>query len=234
MIDEMAIRAQKEAESFTAEMNETRRRLDEALQSDEERKAEMRKKGVEFDKLLNKLADAKSQITSLENANGWFERRLAEADCQSEAAKSETEEKLRSLKEEMEAKAKSDADGWETERQLLISQLEEFQGEKSTLNATLDQLRAEIKDSADNYKIKERKNIQLAKDLKKQLINEQKRCAKLQDRLQQVLSESQLSFSGIEDDFSLSISVDDDKARADTTSSVSSWSLVHSSTNGAG
>ena len=73
------------------------------------------------------------------------------------------------------------------ERQLLVSQLEEFQGEKSALNATLDQLRAEIKDSADNYKIKERKNIQLAKDLKKQLVNEQKRCAKLQDRLQQVL-----------------------------------------------
>ena len=61
--------------------------------------------------------DAKSQITSLENANGWFERRLAEADSQSEAAKSVTEEKLRSLKEEMEAKAKSDADGWETVRQ---------------------------------------------------------------------------------------------------------------------
>ena len=73
------------------------------------------------------------------------------------------------------------------ERLLLVSQLEEFQGEKSALNATLDQLRAEIKDSADNYKIKERKNIQLAKDLKKQLVNEQKRCAKLQDRLQQVL-----------------------------------------------
>ena len=72
------------------------------------------------------------------------------------------------------------------ERELLSTQLEEFQGEKSALNSLLDQLKAEIKDSADNYKIKERKNIQLAKDLKKQLINEQKRCAKLQERLQQV------------------------------------------------
>ena len=54
------------------------------------------------------------------------------------------------------------------------------------MTSTLSQLRSEIKDSADNYKIKERKNIQLAKDLKKQLGNEQKRSAKLQDRLQQV------------------------------------------------
>ena len=59
------------------------------------------------------ISDAKSQITSLENANGWFERRLTEADSQSEAAKVETEEKLKQLREEMESTAKSDADEWE-------------------------------------------------------------------------------------------------------------------------
>jgi len=234
LIDEMAIQAQTDADHFTAEMTEMRKKHEEALETSEERMRETRKRGVEVDKLLNKLSEAKAQITSLENANGWFERRLAEADSQAETAKAETQQKLKLLEEEMEAKAKADLEEWQKERELLSTQLEEFQGEKSALNSLLDQLKAEIKDSADNYKIKERKNIQLAKDLKKQLINEQKRCAKLQERLQQVLSESQLSISGIEDDFSLSLSVNEESRMAETTSSVSSWSLVHSSANGAG
>ena len=56
---------------------------------------------------------SKAQITSMENAAGWFERRLAEADSQSEAAKAETEEKLKRLKEEMEFEAKKEKEEWE-------------------------------------------------------------------------------------------------------------------------
>ena len=56
MIDEMAIRAQKEADQFTVEMTEIKGKLEETKSALDEKKTEARKKGVEFDKLLNKLA----------------------------------------------------------------------------------------------------------------------------------------------------------------------------------
>ena len=63
------------------------------------------------------LAEAKAKITSLENANGWFERRLAESDSQAEAAKTETEDKLAQQREELEAKTKAALDEWQKVRE---------------------------------------------------------------------------------------------------------------------
>merc|ERR1711990_34217 len=91
MIDEMAIQSQTEADNFKVEMATLRDRQKAELQSCEEKNKELKKRVVDFDKMLNSLSEAKGQITSLENANGWFERRLAEADDQLEASKHELE-----------------------------------------------------------------------------------------------------------------------------------------------
>ena len=62
IIDEMAIRAQKEADQFTAEMAEVKGKLEETRSTLDEKKTEARKKGVEFDKLLNKLAGERERL----------------------------------------------------------------------------------------------------------------------------------------------------------------------------
>ena len=56
LIDEMAIQAQTDADHFQAELTEMRKKHEEALETSEERMRETRKRGVEVDKLLNKLS----------------------------------------------------------------------------------------------------------------------------------------------------------------------------------
>ncbi|KAM9326597.1 GRIP1-associated protein 1 [Gastrophryne carolinensis] len=240
MLDEMAIDMQqektrhkdevgniklhheKEVLSIRAKYEKELRELhDEKNRGEEELRSQLRDEKArcrELEGLQQTTEELRLQIQSLEGTKGWFERRLKEAEETVEGNQLQHKEDLTKLREEHCA----DLQCKQQELESLNQRIKEVEKDKENLNVTIDQLKQEVKDTVDGQKILEKRGSAALKDLKRQLHLERKRADKLQERLQEILTNSKTR-TGLEDLVLAEIS-SPSRTQTGDSSSVSSFS----------
>uniref|UniRef100_A0A3B4XF83 GRIP1 associated protein 1 n=1 Tax=Seriola lalandi dorsalis TaxID=1841481 RepID=A0A3B4XF83_SERLL len=154
----------------------------------------------ELEGLQPKVEELQAQVQSMEGTKGWFERRLKEAEvCQ--PVKPLLYLFMEGLKQ----------------------QLVEVEKQKDEHGDTIGKLRQEIKDTVDGQRILEKKGSAALKDLKRQLQLERKRADKLQERLQEILTNSKTR-TGLEELVLSEINSPSRTQQTGDSSSVSSFS----------
>lgn len=209
----LGVRARYERE--LRELHEDKKRQEEELRGQiREEKARTR----ELENLQHTVEELQAQVHSMDGAKGWFERRLKEAEESLLQQEQEQEETLKQCREQHAAELK----GKEEELQNVRDQLQQAQEERDGHVKTISNLKQEVKDTVDGQRILEKKGSAVLKDLKRQLHLERKRADKLQERLQEILTNSK-SRTGLEE---LVLSEMNSPSRTQTgdSSSVSSFS----------
>uniref|UniRef100_A0A673VEG4 GRIP1 associated protein 1 n=1 Tax=Suricata suricatta TaxID=37032 RepID=A0A673VEG4_SURSU len=209
----LGVRARYERE--LRELHEDKKRQEEELRGQiREEKARTR----ELENLQQTVEELQAQVHSMDGAKGWFERRLKEAEESLQQQQQEQEEALKQCREQHADELKSK----EEELQGVRDQLQQAQEEQNCHLKTISNLKQEVKDTVDGQRILEKKGSAALKDLKRQLHLERKRADKLQERLQDILTNSK-SRSGLEE---LVLSEMNSPSRTQTgdSSSVSSFS----------
>ncbi|XP_069501590.1 GRIP1-associated protein 1 isoform X1 [Ambystoma mexicanum] len=209
----LGIRAKYEKE--LRELHEEKNRGEEDLRG---QLRDERARSRELESLQQTVEELRLQIQSLEGAKGWFERRLQEAEETIEKNHGEHLENVQRIKDLHASDLKmkdQDVDG-------VKAQLSEAQREKDEQVETMNRLRQEIKDTVDGQRILEKKGSAALKDLKRQLQLERKRADKLQERLQEILTNSKTR-TGLEDLVLAEIS-SPSRAQTGDSSSISSFS----------
>ncbi|XP_052604298.1 GRIP1-associated protein 1 isoform X13 [Peromyscus californicus insignis] len=209
----LGVRARYERE--LRELHEDKKRQEEELRGQiREEKARTR----DLETLQHTVEELQAQVHSMDGAKGWFERRLKEAEESLQQQQQEQEEALKQCREEHAAELK----GKEEELRDVRDQLQQAQEERDGHVKTISSLKQEVKDTVDGQRILEKKGSAALKDLKRQLHLERKRADKLQERLQDILTNSK-SRSGIEE---LVLSEMNSPSRTQTgdSSSISSFS----------
>ncbi|XP_078676958.1 GRIP1-associated protein 1-like isoform X2 [Branchiostoma floridae x Branchiostoma belcheri] len=216
LLDELAIQVQTSSEQHQEQVAQLEQQHRQRLEQQEQHQAahqqqqteihqrevgelreqlqEEKGKTEQLQSCREQLQEAQERLQSLENTKGWFERRLAEAEEAIETAKKDHEEK-ETKQDELH---KQEVQKLESQLEGLQFSLQELQETKDQLQETINKLQQETKDGVDERRIVEKKGMSMVKDLKRQLHLERKRCEKLQERLQQVLSERN-GQAGIED-----------------------------------
>ncbi|KAF6090533.1 GRIP1 associated protein 1 [Phyllostomus discolor] len=209
----LGVRARYERE--LRELHEDKKRQEEELRAQiREEKARTR----ELENLQHTVEELQAQVHSMDGAKGWFERRLKEAEESLQQQQQEQEEALKQCREQHTNELKSK----EEELQCVLDQLQQAREERDCHLKTISSLKQEVKDTVDGQRILEKKGSAALKDLKRQLHLERKRADKLQERLQDILTNSK-SRSGLEE---LVLSEMNSPSRTQTgdSSSVSSFS----------
>ncbi|XP_057394359.1 GRIP1-associated protein 1 isoform X2 [Balaenoptera acutorostrata] len=209
----LGVRARYERE--LRELHEDKKRQEEELRGQiREEKARTR----ELETLQQMVEELQAQVHSMDGAKGWFERRLKEAEESLQQQQQEQEEALKQCREQHAGELKSK----EEELQGVRDQLQQAQEERDCHLKTISSLKQEVKDTVDGQRILEKKGSAALKDLKRQLHLERKRADKLQERLQDILTNSK-SRSGLEE---LVLSEMNSPSRTQTgdSSSISSFS----------
>ncbi|XP_042525185.1 GRIP1-associated protein 1 isoform X2 [Dipodomys spectabilis] len=209
----LGVRARYERE--LRELHEDKKRQEEELRGQiREEKARTR----ELENLQQMVEELQAQVHSMDGAKGWFERRLKEAEESLQEQQQEQEEALKQCQEQHAAELKDK----EEELQGVRDQLQQAQEERDDHVKTINSLKQEVKDTVDGQRILEKKGSAALKDLKRQLHLERKRADKLQERLQDILTNSK-SRSGLEE---LVLSEMNSPSRTQTgdSSSISSFS----------
>lgn len=209
----LGVRARYERE--LRELHEDKKRQEDELRGQiREEKARTR----ELENLQHTVEELQAQVHSMDGAKGWFERRLKEAEESLQQQQQEQEETLKRCQEEHAAELK----GKEEELQSVRNQLQQAQEERDGHVKTISDLKQEVKDTVDGQRILEKKGSAVLKDLKRQLHLERKRADKLQERLQEILTNSK-SRTGLEE---LVLSEMNSPSRTQTgdSSSISSFS----------
>ncbi|XP_030789768.1 GRIP1-associated protein 1 isoform X5 [Rhinopithecus roxellana] len=177
----LGVRARYERE--LRELHEDKKRQEEELRGQiREEKARTR----ELETLQQTVEELQAQVHSMDGAKGWFERRLKEAEESLQQQQQEQEEALKQCREQHAAELKDK----EEELQDVRDQLEQAQEERDCHLKTISSLKQEVKDTVDGQRILEKKGSAALKDLKRQLHLERKRADKLQERLQDILTNS--------------------------------------------
>ncbi|KAM4020387.1 GRIP1-associated protein 1 isoform 2-T2 [Anomaloglossus baeobatrachus] len=209
----LCIRAKYEKE--LRELHEEKNRGEEELRGQlRDEKARSR----DLEGLQQTTEELRLQIQSLEGTKGWFERRLKDAEETIERNQLRHKEDLA----EVQKKHSLDLQGKEKELQTLREQITSSEKDKEDLNATIERLRQDVKDTADGQRILEKRGSAALKDLKRQLHLERKRADKLQERLQEILTNSRTR-TGLEDLVLAEIS-SPSRTQTGDSSSVSSFS----------
>ncbi|XP_062939163.1 GRIP1-associated protein 1 isoform X1 [Cynocephalus volans] len=209
----LGVRARYERE--LRELHEDKKRQEEELRGQiREEKARTR----ELENLQQTVEELQAQVHSMDGAKGWFERSLKEAEESLQQQQQEQEEALKQCQEQHATELK----GKEKELQGVRDQLQQAQEERDCHLKTISSLKQEVKDTVDGQRILEKKGSAALKDLKRQLHLERKRADKLQERLQDILTNSK-SRSGLEE---LVLSEMNSPSRTQTgdSSSISSFS----------
>ncbi|XP_037677716.1 GRIP1-associated protein 1 isoform X4 [Choloepus didactylus] len=209
----LGVRARYERE--LRELHEDKKRQEEELRGQiREEKARTR----ELETLQQTVEELQAQVHSMDGAKGWFERRLKEAEESLQQQQLEQEEAVKQCQEQHLAELK----GKEEELQSVRDQLQQAKEERDCHLKTISNLKQEVKDTVDGQRILEKKGSAALKDLKRQLHLERKRADKLQERLQDILTNSK-SRSGLEE---LVLSEMNSPSRTQTgdSSSISSFS----------
>ncbi|XP_008840795.1 GRIP1-associated protein 1 isoform X6 [Nannospalax galili] len=209
----LGVRARYERE--LRELHEDKKRQEEELRGQiREEKARTK----ELENLQHTVEELQAQVHSMDGAKGWFERRLKEAEESLQQQQQDQEEALKQCRQEHTAELKAK----EKELQNMQEQLQQAQEEQDGHMKTINSLKQEVKDTVDGQRILEKKGSAALKDLKRQLHLERKRADKLQERLQDILTNSK-SRSGLEE---LVLSEMNSPSRTQTgdSSSISSFS----------
>ncbi|KAM8863772.1 GRIP1-associated protein 1 isoform 1-T1 [Spinachia spinachia] len=241
MLDEMAMQMNqekfnhKEAESELKLQHEkevlgVRARYEKELRglhedknrSEEEIRQQLREEKArtkELEGLQPRVEELQTQVQSMEGTRGWFERRLKEAEAKIETNWLEHQEEMERVRRghtlQLEEK--------QSEMEEVKQQLLEAGKQKDEHNGTIEKLKQEIKDTVDGQRILEKKGSAALKDLKRQLQLERKRADKLQERLQEILTNSKTR-TGLEELVLSEINSPSRTQQTGDSSSVSSFS----------
>ncbi|XP_077581186.1 GRIP1-associated protein 1 isoform X2 [Stigmatopora nigra] len=140
----------------------------------------------ELESFQTKVQELSNQLQSMEETKGWFERRLDEAQENTGRLTLEHQEAVKTLQE----KHLLDLQTKQGEAEAVHGELLEVQNQRDELHGSISKLKQEIKDTVDGQRILEKKGSAALKDLKRQLQLERKRADKLQERLQEILTNS--------------------------------------------
>ncbi|XP_071314812.1 GRIP1-associated protein 1 isoform X4 [Trachinotus anak] len=173
----------------------------------------------ELEGLQPKVEELQAQVQSMEGTKGWFERRLKEAEENIEKNSLEHQEEVKQLQREHTLQLEEK----QSEMEGLKQQLVEVEKQKDEHGDTIGKLRQEIKDTVDGQRILEKKGSAALKDLKRQLQLERKRADKLQERLQEILTNSKTR-TGLEELVLSEINSPSRTQQTGDSSSVSSFS----------
>ncbi|XP_063436616.1 GRIP1-associated protein 1-like isoform X2 [Mytilus trossulus] len=238
MLDELANKYQRDSASHQEKL-----RLMEEEQEAEVRNLQTKlntehKRVTELEKMKSQFEEIKIQVSSLEEAKGWLERRLKETEEQFNLYKEEREAEMTDILQKHDIEISSLEEKFLKEKESAAedhsSKIKEYVEKEKTLQTEMDEekekvvkLQQELKDGVDEKKIHEKKGLKTLKDLKRQLHAERKRGEKLQDKLQEVLTDTKHNKSVEE----LLSSVDRNDSLIEDRSSVSSWNTGYSQAN---
>uniref|UniRef100_A0A3P8Y7C8 GRIP1 associated protein 1 n=1 Tax=Esox lucius TaxID=8010 RepID=A0A3P8Y7C8_ESOLU len=193
-------RYEKELRGLHEDKNRTEEEIRSQLRDEKARNKEL-------EGLQQCVEELQAQVQSMEGTKGWFERRLKDAEVQWEVQMD--------LGQAVWEKA-SDID-------VMKMQLAEVEKEKEVHNEIIGKLKQEIKDTVDGQRILEKKGSSALKDLKRQLQLERKRADKLQERLQEILTNTKTR-TGLEELVLSEISSPSRTQQTGDSSSISSFS----------
>lgn len=205
-------RYEKELRGLHEDKNRTEEEIRSQLRDEKARSREL-------ESLQQTVEDLQAQIQSMEGAKGWFERRLKEAEETVERNALEHGEQLHKLQLEQAAQLQGKMEEIEAVKQ----QLAEMEKEKDEQSSAIVKLKQDIKDTVDDQRILEKKGSSALKDLKRQLHLERKRADKLQERLQDILTNPKTR-AGLEELVLSEISSPSRTQQTGDSSSVSSFS----------
>ncbi|GFS19325.1 GRIP1-associated protein 1 [Elysia marginata] len=228
LLDELAIKYQKEYDSHREDVAKAKEKHSEELENLQQELETQKKTISHLNRQVPVIEELNKKVASLEESKGWLERRLTETEEQLAASalaheqeKSDLVDKHQLEIQELEASHSTQMDGQKQEREKAENEWrkkeEALQEDLKSLKNKSNNLKQEILDTEDKKKIHEKKGMTMMKDLKRQLHAERRRAEKLQAKLQEVLSEGQ--GKSMEDLFR---SPDSEKNFGET-SSVSSW-----------
>ncbi|XP_061591656.1 GRIP1-associated protein 1 isoform X2 [Cololabis saira] len=190
--------------------------------SEEEIRQQLREEKArtkEMEGLQQRLEELQAQVQSMEGTKGWFERRLKEAEENMEKKALQHQEAVEALEKDhtLQLQEKqSEVEGWK-------QKLEEVEKQRDEYDDTIGKLKQDIKDTVDGQRILEKKGSAALKDLKRQLQLERKRADKLQERLQEILTNSKTR-TGLEELVLSEINSPSRTQQTGDSSSVSSFS----------
>ncbi|XP_073326916.1 GRIP1-associated protein 1 isoform X1 [Pagrus major] len=173
----------------------------------------------ELEGLQQRVEELQAQVLSMEGTKGWFERRLKEAEENIEKKSLEHQDEIEQLQKEHTLQLEEK----QSEMEGLKQQLVEVEKQKEEHSDTIAKLKQEIKDTVDGQRILEKKGSAALKDLKRQLQLERKRADKLQERLQEILTNSKTR-TGLEELVLSEINSPSRTQQTGDSSSVSSFS----------
>uniref|UniRef100_A0A9J7ZUG8 GRIP1 associated protein 1 n=1 Tax=Cyprinus carpio carpio TaxID=630221 RepID=A0A9J7ZUG8_CYPCA len=230
MLDELAIEMAQEKSRHKEELGDVRLQHEKGLRglheeknrTEEEIRSQLRDERArtkELEGLQPYVEELKAQVQSMEGTKGWFERRLKEAEEIMEKNKLDHAEEIQRVQKDHTLQLEAKAVEVETVKQ----QVMEMQKEREELNNTISKLKQEIKDTVDGQRILEKKGSSALKDLKRQLHLERKRADKLQERLQEILTNTKTR-TGLEELMLSEISSPSRTQQTGDSSSISSFS----------
>uniref|UniRef100_A0A3Q2YJJ9 GRIP1 associated protein 1 n=1 Tax=Hippocampus comes TaxID=109280 RepID=A0A3Q2YJJ9_HIPCM len=207
-------RYEKELRGLHEEKNRSEEDIRQQLRDEKARSKEL-------ESLQAKVQELHSQLQSMEETKGWFERRLNEAQCERDANQEEGKHFFTALSAACCHVRSSQAK--QAEAEAVHGQVLEVQHQRDEHYCAIVKLKQEIKDTVDGQRILEKKGSAALKDLKRQLQLERKRADKLQERLQEILTNSK-SRTGLEELVLSEINSPSRTQQTGDSSSVSSFS----------
>ncbi|XP_013884386.1 GRIP1-associated protein 1 [Austrofundulus limnaeus] len=190
--------------------------------SEEEIRQQLREEKArtkELEGFQQQVEDLQAQVQAMEGTKGWFERRLKEAEENMEKNALQHQEDIKKLQKQHTLQLEEK----QAQMEGLKQQLQEVDTQREELNETIRKLKQEIKDTVDGQRILEKKGSAALKDLKRQLQLERRRADKLQERLQEILTNSKTR-TGLEELVLSEISSPSRTQQTGDSSSVSSFS----------
>ncbi|XP_061694178.1 GRIP1-associated protein 1 isoform X3 [Syngnathoides biaculeatus] len=222
-LSDLRLQHEKEVLGVRARYEKELRGLhEEKTRSEEDIRQQLRDekaRSKELESLQTKVQELHRQLQSMEETKAWFERRLNEAEENTDKLTLEHQEAVKTLHEQhtLNLQAK------QAEVEVVHGQLVEVQNQRDEHHSTIVKLKQEIKDTVDGQRILEKKGSAALKDLKRQLHLERKRADKLQERLQEILTNSK-SRTGLEELVLSEINSPSRTQQTGDSSSVSSFS----------
>ncbi|XP_060736857.1 GRIP1-associated protein 1 isoform X4 [Tachysurus vachellii] len=222
-LSDVRLQHEKEVLSIRARYEKELRGLHEdKSRTEEEIRGQLRDekaRNKELEGLQQSVEELQAQVQSMEGTKGWIERRLKEAEETIEKNRLEHTEEIERLQREQALQLEEKSREFDAVKQ----QITTMDKEKEELNNTIAKQKQEIRDTVDEQRILEKKGSSALKDLKRQLHLERKRADKLQERLQEILTNSKTR-TGLEELVLSEISSPCRTQQTGDSSSVSSFS----------
>ncbi|XP_030222017.1 GRIP1-associated protein 1 isoform X4 [Gadus morhua] len=210
----LAVRARYEKE--LRGLHEEKNRCEEELKQ-QLRDEKARSKDLEL--CQQTVEELQAEVRTKEESRDCLERRLGDAEENFQKNSVEHEEQTENLKKEH----KLHLEEKEAEMEGVRRQLTEVEKLRDENGDIIEKLKQDIKDTVEGQRILEKKGGAALKDLKRQLQSERKRADKLQERLQEILTNSKTR-TGLEELVLSEISSPSRTQQTGDSSSVSSFS----------